>query len=423
VTAASTTIATAERSSPAPRRCNPPRPVTPDGPSAKAISLGRVNGHEVEAVVYPRPTDVAERRPDDPTDPWSQWGQGLVLPDGRFLSAAGDHRGPDGNSYLYVYDPKQRRITRFADVLSHVRHDDGSWGYGKVHAQMVAGRCGEAFVATYWGSDEGLRYGGSYRGDQLFRLDTSTLEFEPLGVPLAKHGIPTLADSMPRGRLYGEAVVPTPESALGSNQGAFFVYDVTKRKVTFRTDDERLVGFRTVMVGPDGVAYLATSDQGLLVYEPGAEELRVHPERLPGGFLRASTQPGPDGTIYGATLDPDHLFALRPDGSIDDLGPARGDTASLALDREGGRLLYVPGATGSSWRLGTPLISVDTQTGEQTTVAMLNDLAEQKLGLTLGGSYDVAYDVLRKRVYVGLNAGRDRDDPWGEVVLVTVDLA
>ena len=51
-------------------------------------------------------------------NPWSQWGQGIVLADGRFLSAIGDHCGEDGNSYLYSYDPATSTLTQFADVLS-----------------------------------------------------------------------------------------------------------------------------------------------------------------------------------------------------------------------------------------------------------------------------------------------------------------
>lgn len=389
-------------------------PATPDGPSAEAVSLGRVNGHEVEAVVYPRP--------DERGDPWSQWSQGLALEDGRFLSAAGDHYGPDGNSYLFVYDPQQRRLVRFSDVLSQVEHRKGEWGYGKVHAQIVAGSCGDAFVATYWGTDKNLTYGGSYRGDLLFRLDTSSLELELLDVPVPQHGIPTLAGFTPEGLVYGEAATPTPANAAGSEQGAFFAYDVTARKIAFRADDERLNGFRNVMVGADGTAYVAARDSRLLVYEPGSETLRLHPEPLPGGTLRASTSPGPDGTVYGVTQDPARLFALRPDGTIDDLGPARGYTASLALASDGRRFFYVPGAHGNSAKQGTPLIAVDTKTGEQTTVATLNKAAEQKLGLTLGGSYSVAVDPSGDRVYIGLNAGRDPEDPWGEVVLVVVDL-
>lgn len=395
-------------------RCRPGQPVTPDGPAADAVSLGRVGGHEVEAVVYPRP--------DVRGGPWSQWGQGLALGDGRFLSAAGDHLGPDGNSYLFLYDPDRQRLVRFTDVLSHVQHDEGDWGYGKIHAQIVGDSCRSAFIATYWGTDKNLRYGRSYRGDLLFRLDTSTLKLERLDIPLPEHGIPTLAGATPRRIVYGEAVVPTPADATGSDRGSFFAYDLAARKVVFRADDDRLTGFRNVMVGPDGTAYVAAGRGRLLVYERGSPALRAHPEPLPGGFLRASTTPGPDGSVYGATQRPERLFALRPNGRIDDLGSARGYTTSVALDPDGSRFFYVPGAFGDSWKQGTPLIAVDTKTGTQTIVAKLNTVVERKLGLTLGGSYSVAVDPSGARVYVGINAGSDRKDPWGQVVLLVVHL-
>ena len=53
----------------------------------------------------------------------------------------------------------------------------------------------------------------------------------------------------------------------------------------------------------------------------------------------------------------------------------------------------------------------------------LNDLAEKKLGLSLAGSYSVAVDPSGKTVYIGMNAGHARDNPWGEVVLIVVHLA
>jgi hypothetical protein len=298
--------------------CREKRATEPEGPSAEAITLQAGNdGPTVEAVVYPRPTYKG--------NPWTQWGQGLVLEDGRFLSAIGDHLGPDGNSYLFVYDPDTGRITRFGDVLSQVDHEAGAWGYGKIHGQIVPGRCGEAYFATYWGTDKNLKYGRSYEGDQLFRLDTDTLEFESLGVPVPRHGIPSLAGlSGNKAVLYGEAPVPTRADSRGSTQGAFFVYDARDEEVTVQLDDERLNGFRNILVTDDGTAYLAAAGGRLLVYEPGADELQLSPERLPGGLLRASTRPAPDGTVYGVTEKPEHFFALRPDGTVDDLGAAGG---------------------------------------------------------------------------------------------------
>jgi hypothetical protein len=115
------------------------------------------------------------------------------------------------------------------------------------------------------------------------------------------------------------------------------------------------------------------------------------------------------------------FFALSPDGEVRELGPARGYTASMALDENRARFYYVPGAHGDSSTQGTPIIAVDTETGEQQVIARLNDLAEQHLGLTLAGRYDVAFDAEDDRLYVGLNAGTDEESPWGEVVLAIVE--
>ncbi len=368
---------------------------------------------------YPRP----DRAPGG-TNPWSQWGQGLVLPDGRFVSAMGDHRGVDGNSYLFVFEPRTGKLTRFTDVMSHVDHQDGAWGYGKIHAQIVPGPCGEAYVATYWGSRTDLAYTNGYEGDLLFRLDPSDLSLESLGTPLPKHGIPSLASLGRNGLIYGEAALPVgPDPKREHDQGAFFVYDARRRQVVFRSDDPEHSEFRNVMLDAKGRAYVAGEDGELLVYEPGSDALRPLGVRLPGGgALRASTRPAPDGTVYGVTENPDRFFALSSDGTVRSLGTPRGYTASLALAPDGSKFFYVPGAHGDAFEQGTPVIAVDTDRGEQTVVAQLNDLAEDHLGLTLGGSYDLAVADKGTTLYVGLNAGKKRDDPWGEVVLTVVTL-
>jgi hypothetical protein len=394
----------------------------PAGPSStlEVVQPGAGDRPSVAMVRYPRP----DRRAGG-TNPWSQWGQGLVLRDGRFLSAMGDHRGADGNSYLFVFDPRTRRLTRFTDVLSHVDHRNGEWGYGKIHAQIVDGPCGDAFLATYWGSRTDLRYTDEYRGDLLFRLDPSDLSLHSLGAPVPEHGIASLAALGRNELLYGEATLPDPTGPdRGHDQGAFFVYDAKKGRVVFRSDDPSHAEFRNILVDKKGRAYVAGEGGHLLVYEPGAASLRESKERLPGGgYLRASTRPAPDGTVYGVTENPEEFFALSPDGSIRALGRARGYTASMALDPDGSRFYYVPGAHGDAYEQGTPVVAVDTATGKQEVVAELNDLARDHLGLTLGGSYNIAVDRTGRTLYVGLNAGATRDDPWGEVVLAVVTLA
>jgi hypothetical protein len=126
--------------------------------------------------------------------------------------------------------------------------------------------------------------------------------------------------------------------------------------------------------------------------------------------------------VYGVTTQPDELFAFSPEGEVRDLGPAGGYTTSLALDPDGPRFFYMPGAYGDAWKHGTPLVEFDAATGTRRVVVELNPLAEQRLGLTAGGSYDVAVDPSGERVYVGLNAGPDHQHTFGKVVLMVVDL-
>ena len=396
-----------------PEACGEPSPTrAADGPLAEMREIGTNGDVRVEAAVYPRPSYEGEL--------WTHWGQGIVLPDGRYLSAIGDHVGRDGNSYLYVYDPERDELTELTDVLSLVDHDDGDWGYGKIHAQMVAGPCDEVYVATYWGTRSDLEFGDTYTGDLLLRVDPDSLEIEVLGVPVAERGVPSMAGDSEEGLLFGEAAHPVEED--DRTVGDFFAYDVRTEEVVFKTDDDRHGGYRSIAVGPEGTVYLAGQGNKLLTWNPGQTELEEHGETLPGAMLRAATEPAPDGTVYGVTEDPAVFFALRPDGSIEQLGEAMGYTTSLALSPDGSRFYSVPGAHGDAWEDGTPLVSVDTETGEQSVVVELNPMIEEALDLTAGGSYSVAVDPSGNTVYVALNAGTDPDDAWGEIVLAVVHL-
>jgi hypothetical protein len=385
-------------------------PLPRTGPSAEpTVLLSGDDGPRVEAIVYPRP--------DYEGNPWSQWGQGLVLPDGRFLSAIGDHLGVDGNSYLYEYLPETGSLTQLTDVLSLTDHRPGAWGYGKIHAQMVPGPCGEVYVATYWGTNEGLTFSASYQGDRLFRIDPASDTIADLGTPVPEHGLPSLAGWADGGLVYGEAPDPLNDELW---QGPFFVYDVARRETVFQDDDAAHVGFRNIAVDADGRAYFSAWDGALRMYDPRAGETMDVPGRLPGAWMRASTRPASDGTVYGVTTDPDVFFAIEPSGEIRTIGPARGYTPSIALDPDGTHILYVPGGHGDSWEQGTPLISVDPETGQEEVLVELAPAAEAALGLRLGGTYDLAVDPSRRIAYIGMNAGTN--DSFGEVVLVIVHL-
>jgi hypothetical protein len=381
--------------------------------SAPLVSLTEGDeGPAVRAAIYPRP--------DYEGNPWSQWGQGVVLSDGRFISAIGDHRGPDGNSYLYEYDPKRDQLTQISDVLSLTEHAEGEWGYGKIHAQMVVGPCDTVYAATYWGTSRDLVYEGDYGGDLLLRLDTAGRTIENLGPILEEHGVPSMAGWAAGGLLYAEAADPGSDP----QRGALVVLDMATADQVFATpDEEDHRVFRAMAVDRQGRVVFSRDNGSLARWDPAGGEVADLDVVLPGEFLRAATAPAPDGTVYLATQNPDLFFAFGPDGDLRELGRAAGYTASMAMAPDGSRLWYVPDAHGGAAEQGTPIIEVDTRTGEQHTVVELDPLARDVLGLSLGGTYNIAVDDTGSTLYLGLNAAEPgAESLFGEVVLVIVAL-
>ncbi len=364
----------------------------------------------VQAVVYPHP-DYRGR-------PWSQWGQGYVTSHGRFYSAVGDHLGADGNSYIYEYDPETSTLTLITDILDVVDHVEGDWGFGKVHAQMVEGPCGEIFLSTYWGSRRGLEFTEGYQGDLLLELDPDARTTAEVGVILPEHGVASLASWPEGGLLYAEATDP-----FAQKQGSFVVLDAETGEVVFENDDDAHGGYRTIAVDPSGRAFITWNDTSLAVYDPATNTLTPTDLKMPGGTLRGATVADADGTVYAVSKEPPVFFSLSADGEITEMTPATGYTTSIALAPDGSRFYYVPSAHGRSWQQGAPLIAVDTATGEQEVVVELQPIVGEAMGMLLGGTYGVSVDATGKRVYIGLNSGdAATGDDFGEIVLVVVTL-
>ena len=364
----------------------------------------------VDVVVYPRP-DYTGR-------PWSQWGQGIILDDGRMLSAIGDHHGADGNSYLYEYDPETHQLTRFADALGVVGHEAGEWGFGKVHAQMVEGACGDIYLSTYWGSRRGLNYTENYQGDVLLRIDSESRTVENLGVILPEHGVASMASWPEGGLIYAEAADP-----FGQKTGSFVVLDMETGDIVFEDDDPSHGGYRSIAVDAQGRAYITWEGDGLARYDPVTNTLEPHFATMPGQILRWATPADGADTVYAVSRDPAVFFSIGAEGDIKEIAPAQGYTTSMALAPDGDTFYYVPDAHGGAWQHGTSLIAVDTATGEETVVVELNPLIEPATGLRTGGTYNVVVDPSGDRVYVGLNAGDPATrDTFGEVVLAIVTL-
>ncbi len=378
--------------------------------SVTVAEVGAEAGVTVYAAEYPLPGSTEGL--------WSQWGQGIALGDGRHLSAIGDHLGEDANSYFFVYDQGDKSLTRFADVLSTVPHQDGAFGYGKVHAQMVRDACGSIWAATYWGTREDLAYENGYEGDRLLEIDAGALTIADRGPFAGELGSPTMTITGDGRTLVAGSVDPETEEP---DRGLLTVYDTVGRETVTQVDDPRQEGFRALGLDPtSGRVFYSIGDNHLAALDPASGEFEDLEVSIPGAWLRSVTRPAPDGTVYGASDDEPHLFSLSPDGTLVELGDPGGTTTSIAMNPDGSRIFWMPEAHGGAWEIGAPIMTMDTSSGEISEVVTLLDPFEQGLGLLPGGTYSIVYDD--GRLILGVNASPlDDDSGFGTVVLVVVE--
>ncbi len=379
-----------------------------DTVSLEEISSG--DGVTVSAARYPLP---------GPTDGlWSQWGQGIALGDGRHLSAVGDHLGVDANSYFFVYDAGDGTLTRFADVLSTVPHEDGAFGYGKVHAQMVRDRCGIVWAATYWGTRDGLVYENGYEGDRLLGIDAEGESIADHGAIAGEYGMPTMtitADG--RTVVAGSVDVESGDT----DTGVLTVFDTATSQTTSQVDDPEQQGFRALGLDPvTGRVMYSIGGGRLAALDPATGEHEELDLTLPGDWMRAISRPTADGTVYGVSDDEPVLFSISPEGTIDELGDPGGTTTSIAITPDGSRIFWMPEAHGGAWEIGAPVMTMDIASGEISEVVSLLDPFEEAFGLLPGGTYSMVYDD--GKLVLGVNASpTDDDSGFGDVVLVVVD--
>ena len=375
------------------------------GTSVKLHRIFDNDGLTIDAALYPHP--------DYAGNPWSQWGQGILAPTGRYYSAIGDHLGANGNSYVYEYDPTTNALVLIADILGQVDHFNGAWGYGKVHAQMALGPCDEIFFTTYWGTRTGLTYSDGYQGDLLFHIDPYDRSIAHHGIVADERGLPTLASSPEHGVLYTIGVDPV------TNRGTFFVVDARSKEILFSA--QASPGYRDIAVDGHGIAYFSSAKGQYSLYDPSANQI-IATIDAPGSFLRADSTTA-DGVIVGVSQNPETFFTIDSDQSLTELGSASGYTTSVALGAGEEEFFYLPGAHGNAAENGAILKAVNRHTGEERDVIALADIIENGLGVTIGGTYNLISDPANNRLYLGANVDPDgTNDGFGEVALLVIGL-
>ena len=376
------------------------------------------NGITVDFAVHPLPPTRG--------NPWSHWGEGVVASNGRYYTAIGDHQGVDGNSFLYEYDPSTKQLKVVGDILDAFgAHQSGSWGYGKVHGQISEDSCGQLYFNTYWGTRRGLTYSGSYAGDLLMRYDPAVGQLVSLGVPMEKMGTPSTQLWKAGSLFYGEANFPASGEASWPGGKTFWVYDIVRGEVIFRSPEMIAHGSgRDIAVDQDGRAYYYGGHGDLLRYDPSTNSQEQVASFTHAGQLRASSAPAPDGKIFMTTNKSDHAYLFDPsDASLIHLGALAGDAADIALSKSGEVAYFTPGAHGSGMDIGFPLMEID-RAGKIRTIVELGPIIEDAGGPHPAGTYSYSVDPVNPGdIYILANAGPYRSgEIFGQPMMIVVHL-
>jgi hypothetical protein len=71
-------------------------------------------------------------------NPWSNWGDGVAI-QGKYYSAIGDHKGPDGNAFVYEYDSATKSLRCIVNVQDALNVPKGHYTPGKIHSRLDMG--------------------------------------------------------------------------------------------------------------------------------------------------------------------------------------------------------------------------------------------------------------------------------------------
>ncbi len=345
-----------------------------------------------------------------PGKPWSNWGDSLAG-NGKYYASIGDHLAPEGNAFVYEYDPTARKFRQLLDLRQLLKLPEGHYTPGKIHSRLDLGADGWLYCSTHRGSTRVTNDRYHYKGDWIVRVHPVTGKAEVVAHgPVPKHCIPTSVLDPQRLIFYGGT---TPGEG-GEDEGIrFFAYDLRARKVLCDV--------------PNGPArYLAFAPStGRVYYTPGRDDsplLRYDPvkggtpEKIAGTIgIRAATHETPQGIVYTVSLGQGGreaiLYAFHTKTEqVDPLGTAavgrQHYVATLDADPTGRYVYYMPGAHGGSDTDGTPVVQFDTRTRTKKVIAFLHPFYRDKYGCTLKGTYSAAVDPQGDKLYITWNASR-----------------
>jgi len=330
--------------------------------------------------------------PRDEIGYWSNFGDITEGPNGRFYFAIGDHRGRDGNAYIYEYDPAKRMIGPVVDCGRLCGWDTSGVGDGKIHGKLGIMPDGQLWGLTYWDpmpwvTEEDER---AWPGSHLVRYDTFSREAEDMGIPMIKAGWPYFSLDTERGNL----------CAIGFN-GEVLNYNVKKREITFAgfPPDNIHWYIRCMMLDPTtGVFWSCTKDAPIrfISFDPATNEFRLHDETLPedlgrnagkASHIRAHTERrSQDGSIW-VVSEYGTLYRFWPDDVraevVTHLWSDYTYTPRISMSPDGKYLYYVANTKRTEYRY-KPIMQYNTSTNRRKVLAFVADYYWDSYGYRLG---------------------------------------
>jgi hypothetical protein len=333
-------------------------------------------------------------------NPWSNWGDGVATP-GKYYSAIGDHKAPDGNAFVYEYDDATKTLKKIVDLRELLNVPDGQYSPGKIHSRLDIGCDGWVYFSTHRGSTKVTTDEYGYKGDWIVRHhpDSGLTEVVAHG-PAGKQCIPCSVLDPDRLIFYGG----TAAGDSRDKRNLFFAFDVRKKSVLYS-------GY-----GGPARYMIFSKSTGNVYFTPGlaGRLFRYHPDQDgPVGLdvklgLRAATQETPDGVVY--TVSRDDAVIYRFDTKTEKaerIGTAAvGEPTyitTIDVDATGRYLYYVPGAHGDSEKDGCAIVQFDVRTCSKKVVAFLHPLLKQRLDYTPLGTFSTAVSPSGDKLYITWN--------------------
>jgi hypothetical protein len=345
--------------------------------------------------------------------PWSVWGDSLAA-DGKYYSAIGDHGKPQGNAFVYEYNPKTKRLRTVVDVNKLLGLPEGHYVPSKIHSRIDMGSDGCLYFATHRGGTRITTDEYHYKGDWIIRHDPKTSKTEIVAyAPVSKHCIPTSVLDPDRLIFYGGTA-----AGNRTDPDQFFAYDIRKRKVLHAVENGP---YRYLIFAKStGRVYYVSKDEGpLMRYDPSDGK---PPTQIPGKIgMRSATQETADGYVYTVSTRGDGTlwrFNTKTE-EIDRIGEAavasRTYVTSLDVDPTGRFLYYSCGAHGGGQNDGTPIVQFDVKTRKKKIIAFLHPFYLEKYGYTALGTFGSAISEDGSKLYVTWNGNRGGADKRGRV--------